>query len=38
MATGGSTLPGMHSRADREVLRVTRDYAGFDRLDGWLAG
>jgi transposase len=24
-------------RADREVLRVTQDRAGFDRLDAWLA-
>jgi transposase len=24
--------------ADREVLRVTQDRAGFDRLDAWLAG
>ena len=25
-------------KADREVLRVTQDRAGFDRLDAWLAG
>ena len=25
-------------QADREVLRVTQDRAGFDRLDAWLAG
>ena len=26
-----------HDKADREVLRVTQDRAGFDRLDTWLA-
>ena len=25
-------------QAEREVLRVTQDRAGFDRLDAWLAG
>ena len=24
-------------KADREVLRISQDRAGFDRLDAWLA-
>ena len=28
---------GGETRADREILRVTQDRAGFDALDAWLA-
>ena len=38
MAARGTrgSLSGGQGPADREIIRVAQDRAGFDRLDGWL--